>query len=103
MYTIFDKEKPGEYAIGFLNNIEELGSMQYDKSKVIELLSPSFADLEEKQKVTEDLLTPGSILFRHYEHGRLSVEYRKEYRLANSKSYRIEKLTEDKIDEFYGL
>lgn len=103
MYKIFDEKKESEYDGGFLQTIEGFGRIQYDKQEVMRILTPSFNSLSEMEQVSEDLFTAGSILYRHYEHGKLNVDFLEKYQLATDKNYRKEKLTDEKIKEFYGL
>lgn len=102
MYTIFNKES-GEYEPAFLNQIEEFGALEYDKDAILALLEPSLFYAEDTDRISKDLNTPGSILFRHYQHGQRNVTYRDKMMLESSVSYRMRKQLEQKINDFYGL
>lgn len=103
MYTIFDKKNENEYDGGFIEAIESFGRIQYEKEDVMKILTPSFNSLSEKEQIKEDLFTPGNILYRHYEHGRLHIDYIEKYKVATDRRYRAEKLTDEKVKDFYGL
>jgi hypothetical protein len=102
MYKIY-KEETREYDDEFLSEIEYFGALDYDKKEIIELLGPSIFWNEDKEQIISDLNTPGTILFRHYEHGKLHVNYTEKRLLATNDGYRQKKQLNDKINEFYGL
>lgn len=102
MYKIF-KEDTREYAEEFLSEIEYFGSLNYDKDEIINLLEPSLFFEDDRVKIIHDLTTPGTILYRHYQHGQVHIEYSEKRLLATSDSYREKKQLQNKIKDFYGL
>lgn len=100
MYKIF---KDGEYEPSFLNQIEEFGALDYDVDEMLNLFGPSIFFDDEKEKIAKDLKTPGSILNRHYQHGKLHNDYRDKMLLETSDNYRQRKQLAKKINDFYGL
>lgn len=102
MYKIF-KEESREYAEEFISEIEYFGSLNYDKDEIMQLLGPSIFCEEDKEQIIKDMKTPGTILFRHYEHGQLHINYTEKRLLATNDGYRQKKQLNDKINEFYGL
>lgn len=102
MYKIFEDDTR-EYAKEFLSEIEYFGSLNYDKDEIINLLEPSLFFEDDRDKIINDLKTPGTILYRHYQHGQIHIEYSEKRLLATSDSYREKKQLQNKIKDFYGL